>query len=445
MPLTIAFRAALPLLFVFLLTPMVAQAASEPSPRGFSVQHYAIRLEPEFSTQSIQGLAVVRVLAQIPTLNRVDLDVGDLQIDAVHLGRQALRFERAGKALQVLLPRAQRQGHAMELRIDYHGKPVEGLTFSKDGLQASTAFSTSQWMPCLDAPAARATLDLTLVLPADMQSVANGQPRAARTLRSGKVATVWSLRQPMPSYLYGFVAGRFTDVRGAAEHTQLRSLAPPEFSSAQVAQIFQETPDMLAFYEAKAGVTYPFAVYTQVILRGPGAQEMAGLSILGERYGQRALKNGRSIWLGAHELAHTWWGNGVTNQNWNHFWLNEGIATFMTDAYLEHRFGTEEYYVQIDAAREKYEGIQKAGHDKPLVFPDWDHPTADDRSLVYDKGAYVVHLLRQELGEDQFWKGLRTYTQKFWGRSVVSQDFQQEMEQASGRDLSAFFEKWVYR
>ncbi len=445
MPFAIACRAALPLLFVFLLTPWVAQAASETSPPGFAVQHYAVQLEPEFSTQTILGQAVVRVLVLNPALRQVELDVGALQIDAIHLGRQALHFERAGKTLQVSLPRARRRGHAMELRIDYHGKPVEGLTFWKDGLQASTAFSTSQWMPCIDAPDVRATLDLTLVLPADMQSVANGQAHFARTLRSGKVATTWSMRQPMPSYLYGFVAGQFTDISGVAAHTQLRNLAPPEFSGAQVAQIFQETPDMLAFYEARAGVRYPFARYTQVVLRGPGAQEMAGFSILGERYGQRALKNGHSIWLGAHELAHTWWGNGVTNQNWNHFWLNEGIATFMTAAYLEHRFGTDEYYVQIDAAREKYEGIQKAGHDKPLVFPDWDHPTADDRSLVYDKGAYVVHLLRQELGEDLFWKGLRIYTQKFWGRSVVSQDFQKAMEQASGRDLSAFFDKWVYR
>jgi aminopeptidase N len=134
----------------------------------------------------------------------------------------------------------------------------------------------------------------------------------------------------------------------------------------------------------------------------------------------------------------------VTCAGWNHFWLNEGVATFMAAAYKEHRFGRGEYLREIESNRKNYVRVRDAGHDRSLVFPDWSHPTADDRTLVYDKGAYVLHLLREELGERAFWKGLRAYTRAYFGKSVTTADFQKAMERASGKDLSAFFNKWVY-
>src|SRR5260370_20948139 len=134
----------------------------------------------------------------------------------------------------------------------------------------------------------------------------------------------------------------------------------------------------------------------------------------------------------------------VTCRDWQHFWLNEGMANFMTAAYIEHRFGRAEYLKEIERYRTSYERVRQAGKDKSLVFPDWLHPTADDRTLVYDKGAYVLHLLREELGERAFWAGIRSYTRAYFGKSVVTADFQAAMGQATGRDLRAFFSKWVY-
>jgi len=89
-------------------------------------------------------------------------------------------------------------------------------------------------------------------------------------------------------------------------------------------------------------------------------------------------------------------------------------------------------------------GAIGSGHDKPLVFPDWSHPTADDRALVYRKGAYALALLRETLGDDAFWSGIRAFTTHRDGQSVDSKDFEQEMERASGSDLHAFFAHWVF-
>jgi aminopeptidase N len=99
---------------------------------------------------------------------------------------------------------------------------------------------------------------------------------------------------------------------------------------------------------------------------------------------------------------------------------------------------------EIEESRAHYEKVRDAGRDRSLVFPDWLHPTSEDRTLVYDKGAYVLHLLRAELGERAFWAGLRQYTRKYFGKSVTTADFQAAMERASGKDLTDFFAKWVY-
>ena len=116
----------------------------------------------------------------------------------------------------------------------------------------------------------------------------------------------------------------------------------------------------------------------------------------------------------------------------------------MAAAYQERRFGRQEYLHEIAASRARYEKVRDDGHGRPLVFPDWDRPTADDRTLVYHKGAYVLHLLRELLGERAFWDGLRYYTRTYFGRSVTTADFQAAMERSSGRNLADFFDRWVY-
>jgi aminopeptidase N len=125
-------------------------------------------------------------------------------------------------------------------------------------------------------------------------------------------------------------------------------------------------------------------------------------------------------------------------------WLNEAFATYMSAAYNEYRFGSKKYEQNIKAYYDVYEKIKAKGADKPLVFNKWTNPTADDRNLVYFKGAYVLHLLREEVGEENFWKGIHHYSRLYYGKWVLTKDFQQAMENSSSKDLSQFFDKWVY-
>ncbi|OYT93895.1 MAG: aminopeptidase [Burkholderiales bacterium PBB3] len=411
---------------------------------GWTATRFTLELEPQFETSTIRGTLTLDFSVQQIGLKQLTLDAGNLRISTVELNTKALPFEKAGNQLHITLPVSLKANSPQQLQVRYLGEGSGGLRFDKDSTQVATAFSTSQWMPCLDDPSLRAPFHLSLLLPHGLVSVGNGEPDVPSVRADGKVVHTWHLQQPMPSYLYGFAAGQFAQAQTIAGKTRLEYFGPASlFTPAQLQQVFLDSADMLSFYTERSGVAYPQPAYRQVLLMGPAAQEMAGFSVMGARYGTRVLADPQAIWLGAHEMAHQWWGNGLTNQSWRHFWLNEGIATFMTAAYLEHRFGKEEYLRQIDAARVKYRALRDAGQDKSLVFPDWDKPTPADRSLVYDKGALVMHELRTVLGEVKFWNGLKHYTQKHWGQSVQTANFKKAMEEGSGVDLSAFFQQWV--
>ena len=184
--------------------------------------------------------------------------------------------------------------------------------------------------------------NLTLILADKLTSVANGRLVAQRPMTNNKVSYEWRQDSPIPTYIFGFSVGKFRTVTQRHGRVELRYLSE-QYTDDELRRIFRDTADMLDFFEDRAGVRYADPVYTQVLAAGGVEQEMSSFTALRETYGRDVLTNERAIWLAAHELAHQWWGNMVTNRDWTHFWLNEGIASFIASAYKEKRFGREEY------------------------------------------------------------------------------------------------------
>jgi aminopeptidase N len=411
------------------------------------VLSYDVQIEPNIPRQSIEGKVTIRFRAASLPTDELQLSAGSLDILKVQENGRSLAWQKAATTLSIALPRlatVRLQNDVRTVHIAYRGTPSRGIRFLPDAAQVFTAFATSEWMPCNEAPADRARIALSVVVPAAHKVVANGRAIGERRLRNGLKLSRWRQDKSVPSYLFGFAAGPFLEVIDRSAHPTLRHLVSPTFSINEVRQIFRETRSMMAFYESKSGVSYPETTYTQVLVATSAAQEVDGFALMSDAYGRRVLTDERRIWLGAHELSHQWWGNAVTNWSWREFWLNEGIATFMNAAYFEHRFGRDEYARHIAAAQMKYRTLHAAGKDASLVFPSWSAPSAEDRSLVYDKGAIVLHELRLMIGDEAFWAGLRRYTQQHWGRAVNTADFQRAMEVAAGRSLEAFFQEWVY-
>jgi aminopeptidase N len=409
----------------------------------FDVIHYDVQVEPDIINKTVKGKVLIRIISRVDNLVTIEFDCGALLIDAVSEKNEALKFTRNGGRLNVSLSSPARAKERRLIEVEYHGTPRYGIRFFPDRGQVYTAFTTSQWMVCVDAPEDRATLHLNLVVPAKVQTVANGRFIARHKSPDGKIVHEWRQETPVPTYTFGFAAGEFRELTERRGRLRLRYLAA-QFSDDELRRIFRDTADMIRFFENRAGVRYADQTYTQVLAAQGYGQEMSGFTVMGESYGRKVLANESDVWLGAHELAHQWWGNMITCRDWNHFWLNEGIATFMAAAYKEHRFGRKEYLREIDANRVSYLKVRDAGKERSLVFPNWSNPTAEDRTLVYDKGAYVIHLLREELGERDFWAGIRHYTRMYFGKSVTTPDFQRAMEHASGKNLTGFFAKWVY-
>ena len=416
---------------------VVAILITSQAAHGMDVLHYAATLEPDIAGKSVKGTVHIRFVTDS---TEAEFNCGDLAIDSVRLAGTALKFSVLDHRLRVTLPPDRR---TRELEIDFHGTPKRGIRFFPDRQQVYTVFSTSQWMVCVDDPADKATLALKLILPANLTPIANGQLVSQRELPNNRRVSEWQQRTAIPTYIFGFAAGPFQVVKEKRGNVELQYFAT-NYNQTEVRRIFRDTPDMLDFFETHAGVKYADRTYTQVLAAGGVEQEMSSFTALKESYGKELLENEQDLWLAAHEFAHQWWGNMVTCRDWNHFWLNEGIATFMAAAYLEHRFGRPVYLREIETYHANYEKVKAAGKDKSLVFPDWLSPTREDRTLVYDKGAYVLHLLREEMGERAFWNGLRIFTQRHFGKSVVTSDFTAAMEEANGKSLQEFFAKWVY-
>jgi aminopeptidase N len=433
-------RSFLLLCFLLVLTAPLKGQTSTP-PRTFDVIHYDITLEPDIAQKTLSGTSVIKFTANVQGLNSVEFNCGNLIVDSVKQSGVPRQFSIGDHYLRVSLPPL-RKGQSTDLVIAYHGAPKWGIRFFPDLSQVYTVFSTSQWTVCIDAPEDRATLKLTLIVPAKLTVLSNGKLISTKKF-GDKQTTIWEQKAPIPTYIFGFSIGPFRTLHEKQKGVELQYLVT-SFTDDETRRIFRDTPDMLEFFETRAGVDYADKTYSQVLAAGDVEQEMSSFTAMNDAYGKGLLANERELWLGAHEFAHQWWGNMVTCRDWNHFWLNEGIATFMAAAYIEHRFGRDAYMREIETYRSNYEKVRAAGKDKSLVFPDWLHPTREDRTLVYDKGAYVMHLLRVEMGEQAFWNGVRIYTRRFFGKSVVTSDFQAAMEEATGKSLDKFFDKWVY-
>lgn len=402
------------------------------------VTNYHLTVEPNFDDSYIKGSVIVYFKINSDA-DSVVFNSGSLEINNVK-GEDVIGFKKINKDLIVYLSKRNRLKNIIV--IDYQGKPRRGLLFDKENNQAYTSYFTSDWMICNDSPEDKACFHLDITIPIDKTCVASGE-LVNKKKHSNKILYSYSLNTESPSYTYGFAIGKFNEAEETHNGVSLKYYAL-NYPSEQIKDIFKETPNMLSFLEEKSGIKYFQSTYSQV-LTGKYFQEMSGFSTLKDKYGKMVLADSTETNLISHEMAHQWWGNQITCKGWNHFWLNEGMATFMSAAYNEYRFGKEVYLSNIESYRKVYEDIKKRGNDKSLVFENWDNPSKDDRNLVYFKGAYVIHRLKEKLGDEAFWNAIRFYSTKYVGKTVETIDFQKAIEKSSGFDLNDFFNEWVYK
>ena len=407
-------------------------------PINLDVLSYDIQLEPNIKDKSIIGMATITFIPPSAG-DKITFSCGNLLVDSVH--SDCLKnFTQSDGILTLNLKKGKEE--LIKVVLYFSGNPKKGLLFDSKQNQAYTVFHSNEWMVCNMQPNDRASISLELIIPDSLNSIANGNLISKQKHSNNTTSHLWEQEQETPSYTFGFVIGEFNSSQKIWGKTTL-SFYSPYHSQQQLDRIFQYTPDMMQFFEEKSGIPYPQNSYNQVLI-GNHYQEMSGFAVLKHSYGSLILEDSTETNLISHELAHQWWGNMITCQNWNHFWLNEGFATFMSAAFNEYKFGKEKYEADINSYYEVYLNIKDKGFDKPLVFSNWENPTRFDRNLVYFKGAYVLHLLRMEIGDESFWKAIKYYSTKYYGKTVTTLDFKSAIEESSNQNLDNFFEQWIY-
>lgn len=424
---------------VILVAVLALQASLAFASPVQDVHFYSAQVEPDVPTGSVHGMVTILFSAGNADTSRFEFACGDLEIDSVLSNQVKIEFVQDKKKVNGRMRNLHRVDSLFEVSFYYHGNPKGGIKFYAQEEQVHTVYSTNNWMVCSEDLLDRATLTLKLMAPLDRTVIASGELTESVVLVNGKKLETWKQETEVPAYTFGFTIGKLNQFTAYHKDVALHCFSSA-YSEEQLSLIFQETGQMMDFFAMRAGVAYPGKTYSQVIIEGEASQEMAGFCVLWKGYGNQVLGDSLQINLSAHELAHQWWGNNITCKTFQHFWLNEGLAVFMSSAFKEYRFGRAAYLEDIDFYCMKYQSVP----DKPLVFPDWNLPTREDRTIVYFKGAYVFHLLRETLGDESFWSGIRLYSQTNFGKTVVTEDLQSAMEKASGKDLSSFFDQWVY-
>ncbi len=448
--------------------------------------HTSIVLDiPDFSQPLLTGIVTHTGRVVGLPISEVVLDCDGPQVVAMTVNGSSARWEQAKKHLVIPLAKVLVAGEAVTIiakyTLDFTDQNGDGLTWSgpvdepKNQTDATPmvhaqgqAEMNSRWFPCFDSPQERVTSEVIVTVDAGLEVLSNGTMlgRTVDTRGSAGQARTrwhWSLDREHAPYLITLAIGKFAvvDINDQANSARPGLAMPvyvPVGREADAQAIFANTPAMVSYFEQLFGEPFAWPQYAQAVVRGFrwGGMENSGATILTS--GTIDKKPGEADGLISHELAHQWTGDLMTCRHWDHTWLNEGWATYAEALWFEHAKlegidspGTYEDEVrgwlrgQIKATREM---VWDPKTPEPAMgSARWHHP--DDaffgRDNAYSKGAFVLHMLRQELGDETFFRGVKDYVQKFRGKAVETQDFRFVMEAVYGRDLERFFDQWVSR
>jgi len=384
-----------------------------PPARMYTVENYDVSIQPDLAKQRLNGEVRIRFHSLTDTdISALELDAGGLVIESVLEGQAPQPFERNHGLLFVVLTKPLRPDEPRTIAVRYQAGPAPGLKFFPDQIYTSV---TSDWMPCNDGPAERATLHLTIAAPPDTKAAGSGQLTGART-SEGRTITEWQIDSPTAPHWFGFALGSFTENTSEAEGVKLRVLGAGP-------QIFEPTTAAIDYLAERTGKRYPGQIYTQVFTHGEVSRAMAGLALLPESYAQ-GLGKPDNLRVLTSKLAHQWYGVGISTKGGPDLWLSEGIPAFLADAFLGQRLGKETYQREIQQARQIYNQLRAEGKDRPLSDAGpATRQEADDQIPEY-KGASFLYLVSVLVGDSAFWNGLRLYTSEQWGRAAASEDLQ---------------------
>ncbi len=413
----------------------------------FDILHYRFDWTFDFASQFIEGRAAIKSKSLVDNLDKILLHLDDnMVVTQIRQNLNPISFIHSNDLLEIFLDKAYQEGDRFEIEIAYHGTPQGGIHFSFHEDQPiiwslDEPTRARSWMPCYDLPDDKATAELNITVPQDVIAASNGSLIEVIENADSTVTFVWQENYPISTYLL-FVAATnyitfYDDYFSGAEAMEVHFYAFPEHL-AQAQEDFSVTVPMIEFYSDLFG-EYPFLEEKYGMAEIPGGTSMEHQTCTS--LSSAAVTGIHSYdWLIAHELAHQWWGDLVTLTDWADIWLNEGFATYSDALWQEHLYGFDGLKSRMADFRRIYL-LQHQGPDHSLYNPPLGHLFCE---IEYEKGAWVLHMLRFVVGDSNFFSILRKYAQDYAYSNTTTEDFRSVCEKIYGADLGWFFDQWVY-
>ena len=371
----------------------------------------------------------------------------DLAADTAGVGSAGVSFRHVAGKLHISLPGHAAEGDTLDVRVTYHGHPDDGLILGRNIHGFPTAFADNwpnrarYWFPSIDHPSDKATVafEVHLSPQSGRRVVANG-----RSVETNDPSVYrWSIDRPIPTYtmVIGTAGFEVASVGKACSGTGCTEVTTWLFpQDADHGASFRRAADMVAWYsELIAPFPYDKLAHVQSSTRFGGMENVGAIF-----YPEQSIHEARDIELTvAHETAHQWFGNAVTESAWSHLWLSEGLATYFAALYFEHAEGSEAFREIMERYRTGY--LRSDDSVTPIVWPAEYNLFELLNANNYSKGAWVLHMLRRRLGDEAFFEGMRTYYRRHEHGLALTTDLRGALEAVSGASLEVFFDQWVFQ
>ena len=410
----------------------------------YDITNYKIRLDINPALKEISANVSIKFEILENNVYSLKLNLNGLQIDSIKQENEKLIFERHQNELNVTFIQPLQAGNLDSIIIYYHGKPTRGMYFRNSKFNNiviythSEPFDAQYWFPCKDDPSDKALLDIWISVPQNLKAFSNGSLIETISVGQGKSQYFWRESYPISTYLVSFAASNYSTVSYSFNWnlTQMPVeyyIYPEEVNRGEIA--ITNTLEILDFFSNIIS-DYPFLLekYAMVVVPFQEAAAMENQTITTMK--ESVIDNESVI---AHELAHQWWGDAVTPVSFTDIWLNEGFATYFDALFVENKYGEDAFKARmISSGSQASSGgsVDYAIYDPPLQYL--------FGNAVYHKGAWVLHMLRNELGNDDFRTIIRNYYNNYSYKNVSTSDFISICENVSGRSLYKFFDQWVF-
>lgn len=446
-------------LILFLSPNLFAFEDDYPKNPNIDVINYTFDLKLSDKTDLIQAVTTLQVRFKTDGIDKLRLDLVKKSGELGGKGMSVKRITSQGKELDYshdsdvlwIQLEASKANEEQSITIEYEGIPNGGLSIGPNKYGDRTFFSDNwpdkarNWLPTVDHPYDKATCEFIVTAPVKYQVVSNGLKIEESNIGEGMRSTHWKQSVPIACWLYVLGVAEFAvQYVDTFDDKSIQTWVYKQDRDAGFFDFATPTKQVLEFYSDYVG---PFAYekLANVQSNSVGGGMEAASAIL---YNEKSVVGDRNIgWRNVviHEIAHQWFGNAVTEYDWDDVWLSEGLTTYFTMRFIKHAYGEDVFIEELKKARATVFELSEDNEDYHIVHDNLSDMSKVTSGLTYQKGAWITHMICNYIGEEAFHKGIRKYYARYFNGNATTSDLRMAFEQASGKDLSQFFQQWLFQ